>query len=143
MSLGQHQTVCAGQEPSCESHYMYTTCYTTCTLHVTLHVHYVLHYMLYYMLYYMYMHLQVADEVGELLVHCRYGCRATQSPGTYEVDPNGADIHCTLISTGVSMCLYILHAMWRHVYANSSTLKVIQCTHLHIPNTYTIPNTHI
>ena len=30
--------------------------------------------------------VQVAEEVGEILIHCRYGCRAGEK---LEVDPNG------------------------------------------------------
>ena len=34
--------------------------------------------------------LQIADQVGELLIHCRYGCKPSQErPGEYEVDPSG------------------------------------------------------
>jgi E3 ubiquitin-protein ligase TRAF7 len=33
--------------------------------------------------------LAVAEEVGELLIHCRYGCKTAQHLGTFEVDPNG------------------------------------------------------
>ena len=35
--------------------------------------------------------MQVSDQVGELLIHCRYGCRPVQNfPGLYEFDPTGA-----------------------------------------------------
>jgi E3 ubiquitin-protein ligase TRAF7 len=40
--------------------------------------------------------LAVADEVGELLIHCRYGCRAGQIPGTFEVDPSGCPVKVKL-----------------------------------------------
>lgn len=40
--------------------------------------------------------LAVAEEVGELLIHCHYGCKAAQSPGTYEVDPNGCPVKIKL-----------------------------------------------
>ena len=34
--------------------------------------------------------LQIADQVGELLIHCRYGCKAMlDCPGEYEVAPSG------------------------------------------------------
>eukprot|EP00731_Ephydatia_muelleri_P029360 Em0020g1004a len=34
--------------------------------------------------------LAVSDQVGELLIHCRYGCRPVQNfPGLYEFDPTG------------------------------------------------------
>ena len=48
--------------------------------------------------------IAVAEQIGELFVHCKYGCRATNSgagaagaspatvagkPGAYEVDPLG------------------------------------------------------
>ena len=34
--------------------------------------------------------LQIADQVGELLIHCRYGCKMGHSPGEFEVDPSGS-----------------------------------------------------
>lgn len=37
--------------------------------------------------------LAIADQVGELLVHCRYGCKPVQDcPGEYEVDPTGCSM---------------------------------------------------
>ncbi|XP_064406135.1 E3 ubiquitin-protein ligase TRAF7-like [Halichondria panicea] len=34
--------------------------------------------------------LAIADQVGELLIHCRYGCKPSQEiPGGYEVDTSG------------------------------------------------------
>ena len=33
---------------------------------------------------------QIADQVGELLIHCRYGCKAqADNSEEYEVDPEG------------------------------------------------------
>ena len=35
---------------------------------------------------------QIADQVGELLIHCRYGCKPAQDcPGEYEVDSTGME----------------------------------------------------
>ena len=39
--------------------------------------------------------MQVSDQVGELLIHCRYGCRSVQNfPGLYEFDTTGACVIC-------------------------------------------------
>ena len=54
---------------------------------------------------------QVAEEVGELLVHCRYGCRAGERPRTFEVDPNGAYVR---------MCVRV--CVWHGQSANSLSL---------------------
>ena len=33
---------------------------------------------------------QVAEQVGELMIHCRYGCKPAQDgSGAYEIDPSG------------------------------------------------------
>ena len=50
---------------------------------------------------------QVAEEVGELLVHCRYGCRAGERPGTFEVDPNGAYV-CQCVCVAWSICEFLV-----------------------------------
>ncbi len=35
--------------------------------------------------------LQIADQVGELLIHCRYGCKPSQeNVGSYEIDTTGS-----------------------------------------------------
>jgi len=37
--------------------------------------------------------LAIADQVGELLIHCRYGCKPAQDcPGEYEVDSTGCQM---------------------------------------------------
>uniref|UniRef100_A0A7N6FEY0 E3 ubiquitin-protein ligase TRAF7 n=1 Tax=Anabas testudineus TaxID=64144 RepID=A0A7N6FEY0_ANATE len=33
--------------------------------------------------------IAVAEQIGELFIHCKYGCRATASGAAYEVDPLG------------------------------------------------------
>lgn len=35
--------------------------------------------------------IAVAEQIGELFIHCRHGCRAagTGKPGVFEVDPRG------------------------------------------------------
>uniref|UniRef100_A0A8C4HEG4 E3 ubiquitin-protein ligase TRAF7 n=1 Tax=Dicentrarchus labrax TaxID=13489 RepID=A0A8C4HEG4_DICLA len=33
--------------------------------------------------------IAVAEQIGELFIHCKYGCRATASAAAYEVDPLG------------------------------------------------------
>ena len=52
---------------------------------------------------------QVAEEVGELLIHCRYGCKTAQHLGTFEVDPNGAYV-CQCVCGMVNLripCPYV------------------------------------
>ena len=52
---------------------------------------------------------QVAEEVGELLIHCRYGCRAGEHQGTFEVDPNGVYVCvCVSVCVGWSICEFLV-----------------------------------
>lgn len=45
---------------------------------------------------------QVAEEVGELKVHCYYGCKLKDpSTGEYEVDPQGTRDICVLMKINV------------------------------------------
>ncbi len=47
--------------------------------------------------------VQIADQVGELLIHCRYGCKMRHdNRGEFEVDPSGT---CTLCNRP---CLFTL-----------------------------------
>jgi hypothetical protein len=53
--------------------------------------------------------LAVAEEVGELLIHCQYGCRAGEHQGTFEVDPNGAYVCvCVSVCVGWSICEFLV-----------------------------------
>ncbi len=46
---------------------------------------------------------QIADQVGELLIHCRYGCKMRHdNPGEFEVDPSGT-CTCTTYSRQYSI----------------------------------------
>uniref|UniRef100_A0A8C4SCT4 TNF receptor-associated factor 7 n=1 Tax=Erpetoichthys calabaricus TaxID=27687 RepID=A0A8C4SCT4_ERPCA len=43
--------------------------------------------------------IAVAEQIGELFIHCKYGCRAASSgkPGAFEVDPRGCPFTIKLI----------------------------------------------
>ena len=33
--------------------------------------------------------IAVAEQIGEIIVHCKYGCKLNESTNSYEVDPDG------------------------------------------------------
>lgn len=50
--------------------------------------------------------LKVADEVGDLLIHCRYGCKPKEDClGEYEVDPGGKNVQCCYCT---HFCLWVM-----------------------------------
>lgn len=50
--------------------------------------------------------MQVAEQVGELMIHCRYGCKpAADVSGKYVVDPSG-ELLCKARHVG-SVIVYI------------------------------------
>ena len=90
MSSGWHQTVSTGQESGRKCFKASSNTYLSTVCMYCLHV----------CVWGWPCGAKVAEEVGELLIHCRFGCKASERPGTFEADPNG-------ITVFTSVCVHV------------------------------------
>ena len=78
---------------------------------------------------------QVDEQIHELFIHCKYGCRPSSSgvPGEYESNPEGENNLLYYFKSSLLNCCFLLHSfVFPTLYHSFILLKSLHTTYLFI-----------